>query len=132
AAPAGRDEPGGGRAEEPDFWDAAAPRGALPGFVVRGWDEPGRAWAPARATARPAAPIATVAARSRARPCRRAAALLAWGGDPPRTPPWPGGPRDFPPGGRGPAPGPGVRPRLCWVRVDGGPPRVSPRRLGPG
>src|SRR5262249_61901192 len=95
AAPAGRDEPGGGRAEEPDFWDAAAPRGALPGFVVRGWDEPGRAWAPARATAGPAAPIATVAARSRARPCRRAAALLAWGDDPPGTPRWPGGPCDF-------------------------------------
>src|SRR5262249_32005399 len=95
AEPAEPDEPVGRPADEPEFCDAAALPVELPEFVGRGWDGPGRAEAAAPGTAGPAAPIAPVAARSRARPCRRAAALLAWGDDPPGTPRWPGGPCDF-------------------------------------
>jgi hypothetical protein len=66
-------------AEEPDFCDADALPVELPELVVLARDEPGRAYATAPATARPAAPTAMVAARSRDWPRRRAAAAAATG-----------------------------------------------------
>ena len=72
--------------DEPVFCDAAP--------VVLAWDEPGSAYARTPVTARPAAPTATVVARSRDRPCRRATAAAATG-------------RAAPPGASVPRPGPG-------------------------
>jgi hypothetical protein len=73
------DEPVEVPAEEPVFCDAAALPVEPPEPVVLAWDEPGSAYATTPVTARPAAPTATVAARSRDRPCRRAAATAATG-----------------------------------------------------
>jgi len=65
--------------EEPVRCDAAAFPAELPEPAVLAWDEPGRAYATAPATARPAAPTATVTARSRDWPRRRAAAAAVTG-----------------------------------------------------
>jgi hypothetical protein len=72
------DEPVEVPAEEPVCCDAALPL-EPPEPVVLAWDEPGRAYATTPVTATPAAPTATVAARSRDRPCRRATAAVTVG-----------------------------------------------------
>ena len=79
AEPEEPDEPVDVPAEEPVLCDAAALPLELPEPVVPVWDEPGRAYATTPAAARPATPIATVAARSRDWPCRRAATAAATG-----------------------------------------------------
>lgn len=73
------DEPVDMPAGEPVPGDVAALPVELPEPVVLAWDEPGSAYATTPATATPAAPTATVAARSRDWPRRRATAAAATG-----------------------------------------------------